>query len=82
MTEELTLEQVRRQGRAVDFQKLLPGPPRVFMNQLCNHFLAGAAIAQNQHVDIEIRKQFNLAMDFQHLRRRSQKETAATKSSR
>ena len=48
------------------------------MNQLRDHFLASAAITQNQHVDIDIREQFDLAMDFQHLRRRSQKEIAAT----
>ena len=47
------------------------------MNQLCDHFLAGTAISQNQHVDVDICNQFDLAMDFQHLRRRSQKEIAA-----
>ena len=49
------------------------------MNQLCDHFLAGAAFAQDQNVDIDIRKQFDLAMDFQHLRRSGQKEIAAAK---
>ena len=41
----------------------------MLVNQLCDHFLACAAFAQDQNVDVDIRKQFDVAMDFQHLRR-------------
>ena len=77
MAEKLTLEQVCRQGRAIHFQKSLPGPPRVLMDQLCDDFLAGAAFTEDQDIDIDVGKQPDLATDFEHPRRRSQKEVTA-----
>ena len=64
VAEQLALEQVGRQRRAVDLDERL-GPPRRAAVQLAgDHFLADAALAAQQHADVAVGD----ALDHRHHR--------------
>ena len=55
MTEQLALQQVRRDGAAIDRHEGVAGAARQLMHMARDHLLAGAGLAQDEHVGVERR---------------------------
>ena len=67
--EELGLEQVARQGGAVERHEGLAGPRRGGMEVAGEDLLAGAGLAANQHADVAARHPGRIRIDPLHGRR-------------
>ena len=52
MSEEFTLEELRRQGAEIDSQKNIVGALGMPMNLTGDQFLAGSVFAQDQHIGV------------------------------
>src|ERR1700679_4319899 len=55
MTEQLTLQQCRWDGRAIELHKILGPPATPLVNGACDQFLAASRFAENQHGSIRRR---------------------------
>ena len=66
VTEEFALNQLRRDRTAIDRQKGMGATPRQFMNRLRDHFLAGPALAHQQHADRGWRNARDLVVEPLH----------------
>jgi hypothetical protein len=64
--EELALDQFARQGGAIDFDDLALAARAESMDEVGDHFLAGSALAGNQHGHIARRDALDRAHDVAH----------------
>jgi hypothetical protein len=60
MAEQLALEEIERNGRAVHLDERAAAPRAEFVNRPRNQFLAGAGLALNQHRRLGWRHSFDL----------------------
>src|SRR5208283_4988566 len=74
VAEQLALQQVCGNRRAVDLQESSMRPRRELVNQAGKHFLAGATFAQQQYRDIDMGDQRRLRADFSHRGTRGDEE--------
>ena len=66
MAEKLALDQVDRNGGAIDFHEGRLGPVAVVVNRVGHQFLAGAAFPSHQHRRIAFADLRNHLEDFPH----------------
>ena len=66
VAEQLALEQVRGDGAAVHRHERMRGAARQLVNVARDHFLAGAGLAQDQHIGVKRRDLFDQAVDGAH----------------
>src|ERR1700728_3099876 len=66
VAEQLAFQQVGGDGRAIHFQERAVSPRRELVDQASQHFLAGAALAQEQYRNIYISDQRGLRADLPH----------------
>ncbi len=67
MPEELTFEQLGRQGRAIHLHKGTVLPSRALVNRTRHQFLADAALAADQHGHIAVGHLLDDSRDVAHL---------------
>ncbi len=77
MTEEFTLQQVFRNGRAVDREKRLFGSLTVIINRAGDHLFARSAFAKNQDSDVLGRDASDSSIDFLHCGAMTDQQVAA-----
>ncbi len=68
VAEQFALEQIGGDGRAIDLEEGAVGARRKLVNQASEDFFAGAALAQQEHGNVDIGDQCRLRADLAHLR--------------
>ena len=71
MAEKFALQQIGGDGSAVHGDEGVAGTARQFVDMPSRHFLAGAGLAENQHIGVEARDLFDQSMDIAHGARRA-----------
>src|SRR5438445_243319 len=78
ITEQFTLQQVRGNGSAVDFQKCAVSARRKLMDEPGHHFLARTTLAQHEHRNVNVGDQGGLRPQLAHNGTRSHEERLVT----
>ena len=79
VSEQFALQKVGGNGGAIHFQERAMGARRKLVDQASENFLAGAALAQQQHGNIDVRHQRGLRTNLAHLRAGGDEENVVGK---